>query len=60
MGLLERRGKAKLTFIANNTFKDVVRAYVDPDAVIVTNTHLVYQKLDLEFAGHVTVDHSQD
>jgi hypothetical protein len=60
MGLLERGGKAKLTVIGNNTFKDVVRAYVDPSAVVVTDTHQSYQGLDQEFAGHGTVNHSQD
>jgi transposase-like protein len=60
MGLLERGGKAKLTVIGNNTFKEVVRAYVDPKAVVVTDTHLSYQGLGLEYAGHETVNHSQE
>ncbi|HET6254804.1 MAG TPA: IS1595 family transposase [Puia sp.] len=59
MGLLARGGKAKLTVIGNHTFKDVVRAYVNPSAVIVTDTHLSYQGLDMEYAGHHTVNHSQ-
>lgn len=60
MGLLERGGKAKLTVIGKDTFKDVVRSYVDPSAVLVTDTHLSYQGLAMEYAGHETVNHSQE
>lgn len=59
MGLLERGGKAKLTVIGKNSFKEIVRAYVDPQAVVVTDTHQSYQGLAMEYAGHETVNHSQ-
>jgi len=59
MGLLERDGKARLTVIGKNTFKDVVRANVNSNAVLMTDTHLSYQGLAFEYAGHGTVNHSQ-
>lgn len=60
MGLLQRDGKAKLTVIGQHTFKEVVRQHVNKNAIIATDTHLSYQGLDQEFAGHGTVNHSQD
>ncbi len=59
MGLLERDVKAKLTVIGNRSFKDVVRDNVDKNAVIMTDTHLSYQGLSLEYAGRQFVNHSQ-
>ena len=59
MGLLERDGKARLTVIGEKTFKDVVRNHVNTDAVLITDTHLSYQGLAYEYAGHATVNHSQ-
>ena len=59
MGLLERDGKARLTVIGAKTFKDVVRENVKPDALLITDTHLSYQGLSFEYAGHATVNHSQ-
>jgi len=59
MGLLERDGKAKLTVIGKNSFKEVVRENVNPDALLITDTHLAYQGLAFEYAGHATVNHSQ-
>ena len=59
MGLLERDGKATLTVIGENTFKDVVRANVKPNAILMTDTHLSYQGLNMEYAAHHTVNHSQ-
>lgn len=59
MGLLERDGKARLTVIGAKTFKDVVRDNVKNDAVLITDTHLSYQGLAFEYAGHATVNHSQ-
>ena len=60
MGLLQRDGKAKLTVIGERTFKEVIRENVDQNALIVTDTHLAYQGLDQDFAGHGTVNHSQN
>ena len=59
MGLLQRDGKAKLTVIGSNTFKDVVRENVDKTAIVVTDTHLSYVGLALEYAGHLSVNHSK-
>lgn len=59
MGFLERDGKARLTIINGDTFKDKVRENVKPDAVIMTDTHLSYQGLAFEYAGHGTVNHPQ-
>ena len=59
MGLLERDGRAKLTVIAGNTFKDMVRGNVDKNAVLVTDTHLAYQGLAYEYAEHLTINHSE-
>ena len=59
MGLLERDGKAKLTVIGKDTFKDVIRNNVDNSALLVTDTHTAYQGLISEYAGHATVNHSQ-
>jgi transposase-like protein len=59
MGLVERDGKARLTVIGKNSFKDMVRKNVDKAAIIVTDEHLAYQGLDNEYSGHVTINHSQ-
>jgi hypothetical protein len=50
MGLVQRDGKAKLTVIGANTFKEVVRENVDNAAVIITDTHLAYTGLAQEYA----------
>lgn len=59
MGMAQRDGKAKLTVIGANTFKEVVRENIDPSAVVVTDTHLAYVGLANEFAAHLSVNHSQ-
>ncbi len=59
MGFTQRDGKAKLTVIGANTFKEVVRENVDTSAVIVTDTHISYSGLAQEYAAHLTVNHSQ-
>lgn len=59
MGMTQRDGKAKLTVIGANTFKDVVRQHVDTSAVVVTDTHLSYVGLANEYAAHLSVNHSQ-
>lgn len=59
MGMVQRDGKARLTVIGNSTFKEVIRENVDKGAIVVTDTHLAYQGLDQEYAGHGTVNHSQ-
>lgn len=57
MGLLQRDGKAKLTVIGKNTFKDVVRNNVAPSATIYTDSHSGYTGLSAEYAAHETVNH---
>lgn len=59
MGMLERDGRAKLTVIGANTFKDVVRKNVNNNALLITDTHGAYIGLGLEYAGHASVNHSQ-
>lgn len=58
MGLLQRDGKAKLTVIGESTFKEVIYNHVDKSAILVTDAHLGYQGLHLEYAKHETVNHS--
>ena len=57
MGLLERDGKAKLTVIGTNTFKEVVRQHVSPSAVVITDSHSGYVGLNQEFQAHEAVNH---
>ncbi len=59
MGLLERDGKARLTLIGANTFKEVIKDNVKEEATIMTDSHLAYQGLALEYAGHGVVNHSE-
>ena len=58
MGLLERGGRARLTVIGAHTFKEVIRSNVERTAIVVTDTHLAYQGLNQEYAGHEAVNHS--
>lgn len=57
MGLLERDGKAKLTVIGQNSFKEVVRQNVAPSAIVMTDAHLGYVGLNEEFQAHEAVNH---
>lgn len=59
MGLLQRDGKARLTVIGSNTFKEVIKENVSNDATLMTDSHLAYQGLALEYAGHGVVNHSE-
>ncbi len=59
MGLLERDGKARFKVIGAQTFKEMVRQYVDEDAMLVTDNHKGYQGLNYEFASHATIDHTK-
>jgi transposase-like protein len=60
MGLVQRDGKAKLTVIGKDTFKDVIRKNVKKSAIISTDTHLGYWGLEKEFAAHGMVNHSEN
>lgn len=59
MGIVQRDGKAKLKVIGGNTFKEVVRAHVKNEALIVTDTHNGYAGLANEYEAHLSVNHSQ-
>ena len=59
MGLLQRDGKAILTPIGDNTFKDIIRANVEKSATLITDSHSSYELLNHEFSDHQTVNHSQ-
>lgn len=59
MGMIERDGKARLKVIGKETFKDMVRQNVNPDAQLVTDNHKGYVGLNYEFAGHNSVNHSE-
>jgi transposase-like protein len=59
MGILQRDGKARLTIIGKDSFKDVVRKNVNNDAVVVTDEHLGFKGLGNEYRGHISVNHSQ-
>ncbi len=57
MGLLERDGKAKLTVIGKNSFKDVVRQNVATSAIVITDAHMGYIGLNQDFQAHEAVNH---
>lgn len=59
MGMTQRDGRAKLTVIGANTFKEVVRENVKKDATVITDTHLAYVGLAQEYAGHLSVNHKE-
>ncbi|MFN8290758.1 MAG: IS1595 family transposase [Chitinophagaceae bacterium] len=59
MGMAEREGKARLTVIGKDSFKDVIRKNVDTGAILVTDEHAGYTGLEKEYNGHVTINHSQ-
>lgn len=60
MGMIARDGKVEIRPIGNMTFKEVVRGNVDKKAIVVTDSHNSYTGLDKEYAGHETVNHSQE
>ena len=57
--VIEKEGKVRLTVIGKSSFKDVVRDNVNPNAIVMTDSHLSYQGLAVEFAGHHTVNHKE-
>lgn len=59
MGLMEKDGKARMTVIGKDTFKEVIRKNVDKDAILVTDEHLGYKGLENEYNKHITINHSQ-
>ena len=58
MGLIEREGNLTVNVIGQDRFKFFVRRHVNLDAQLVTGSHLDYQGLTYEFAGHNTVNHN--
>lgn len=59
MGFISKDGKVICEVMYDaKTFKDRVRDNVSKDAIIVTDSHLGYEGLNVEFAGHETVNHS--
>ncbi len=58
MGMVQRDGKAKLTLIGANTFKQVVRKNVDKSAILITDEHNGYQGLSTEYLIHESINHS--
>lgn len=59
MGLIERKGKVKMTVIGKSNFKEVVRKHVSTQAILMTDNHMGYRGLDVEYAGHGTINHQE-
>lgn len=59
MGLVERGGNARLTVIGQRTFKEVIREHVSVNAYLNTDEHSGYKGLEMEFADHAAINHSQ-
>lgn len=58
MGFISKDGKIRTTVMfPGKTFKEHIRDHVAKDAIIVTDSHLGYQGLDIEFAAHHTINH---
>lgn len=58
MGFVSRDGKVKTEVMhGGKSFKDRVRDNVSKDAILVTDSHLGYQGLDIEFFKHETINH---
>ncbi len=58
MGFVSRDGMVRTeVMFPGKTFKERVRDNVSTDAELVTDAHLGYAGLDLEFADHQTVNH---
>lgn len=58
MGFVSRDGLVRTeVMFPGKTFKERVRDNVSKDATIVTDAHLGYAGLDIEFGGHETVNH---
>lgn len=58
MGFVSREGQVKTEVMhAGKTFKERVRDNVSKEATIITDAHLGYQGLDIEFFKHEMVNH---
>jgi transposase-like protein len=63
MVLVERGGKARSQHVANvsgDEVKGVIRAHVDREARMMTDSFRSYAGLDKEFASHQTVNHVEE
>jgi transposase len=61
MGFVSRDGKVRTeVMFAGKTFKERVRDNVSTDAIVVTDSHLGYAGLDVEFKAHETVNHDAE
>ncbi len=58
MGFVSRDGLVKTeVMFPGKTFKERVRDNVSNEAFLITDSHIGYQGLDIEYAGHETVNH---
>ena len=60
--MLERDGNLKLVVSGrndNSDIKPIVREHISEDAHIITDSSSNYVGLELEYAGHQTVNHSE-
>ncbi len=64
LGLIERGGNLKYVQINQSTdvttLQGIINDKVDPDAVVITDSHASYVGLNNSFAGHEVVNHSND
>jgi len=59
MGFITKDGLIRTeVMFPGKTFKDRIRDNVSKDAIIVTDSHLGYEGLNVEFAGHETINHN--
>ncbi len=58
MGFISKDGKARMELVLDpKTFKERVRTNISKEAVLVTDSHTGYKRLNAEFAGHEKVNH---
>lgn len=59
MGFISKDGKVRCEVMFDGkSFKDRIRDNVSKDAIIVTDSHTGYEGLNIEYAGHETVNHT--
>lgn len=59
MGFVSREGKVRVeVMLGGKSFKDRVRDNVGKDATIITDGHLGYDGLNIEFFKHETINHA--
>jgi transposase len=61
MGFLERGKSVRLEIMGDEkTFKERVRAHVDKNSLLITDSHSSYKGLDKEYKQHETINHVED